>query len=112
LAKQFTTRRFEAGETVIRAGDPGDSFYIVVRGKVSVTRQGEEQGPVQVNVLQDGDYFGEIALIEDVRRTATLRTLEPSLFLCLERKHFTNMLASFRSLREAVEKVAKTRQLS
>jgi ATP-binding cassette subfamily B protein len=65
-----------------------------------------------LNVLQDGDYFGEIALIEDIQRTATLRTLQPSLFLCLERKHFANMLASFPSIREAVEQVAKTRQLS
>jgi ATP-binding cassette, subfamily B, bacterial len=112
LAKQFTTRRFEAGETVMREGDPGDSFYIVVRGKVSVTRKGEDQQPAQINVLQDGDYFGEIALIEDVRRTATLRTLQPSLFLCLERKHFENMLASFPTIREAVEKAAKTRRLS
>jgi ATP-binding cassette subfamily B protein len=61
--------------------------------------------------LQDGDYFGEIALIEDVRRTATLRTLQPSLFLCLERKHFENMLASFPTIREAVERAAKSRRL-
>jgi ATP-binding cassette subfamily B protein len=112
LAKQFTSRHYEAGEMVIREGDPGDSFYIVVRGKVAVTKLGSDQQPLQLNILQDGDYFGEIALIENVRRTATLSTLQPSLFLCLERKHFANMMESFPSIREAVEQVAKTRQLS
>ncbi len=112
LANQFTPKRFETGETVFREGDPGDKFYIVVRGKVSVTRLSPDQQPIQLNVLQDGDYFGEIALIEDVRRTATLLTLQPSLFLCLERKHFANMLAGFPSIREAIEQAAKSRRLS
>jgi ATP-binding cassette subfamily B protein len=111
LANQFVPRHFDSGETVFSEGDPGDKFYIVVRGKVSVTRAGPDQQPVQLNVLQDGDYFGEIALIEDVKRTATLRTLQPSLFLCLERKHFENMLASFPTIREAVERAAKSRRL-
>jgi ATP-binding cassette, subfamily B, bacterial len=111
MANQFVPRHFDSGETVFSEGDPGDKFYIVVRGKVSVTRAGPDQQPVQLNVLQDGDYFGEIALIEDVRRTATLRTLQPSLFLCLERKHFENMLASFPTIREAVERAAKSRRL-
>jgi CRP-like cAMP-binding protein len=67
---------FEAGEIVIRAGDPGDAFYVIVRGRAGVA------GKELSTTLREGDYFGEIALIDGGPRSATvialdeLRTLE------------------------------------
>ena len=109
---QFITERCDAGHTVIREDEIGDKFYIIVRGKVSVTISGPDQLPLQINVLQDGDYFGEIALLEESRRTATICTLLPSLFLTLERKHFSNMVTSFPDVRAAVEQAARNRRLN
>ena len=109
FSAQFVTERFEAGSTVIREGEPGDKLYVIVRGKVSVTATSPDQQPVQINVLQDGDYFGEIALLKECCRTATVRTLLPGLFLTLERKHFANMLAHYPAIREIVEQSTRQR---
>lgn len=108
---QFVTVWYDAGRTVIQEGEWGDRFYIIVRGKVSVTTLGPDQQPVQIRYWQDGDYFGEIALLEGGLRTATVRTILPSLFLTLERQHFSNMVASFPDVREAVEQAARIRRI-
>ncbi len=109
FVSQFVTERYEPGKTVIQEGEVGDKFYIIVRGKVSVTVSSPDQQPIDIGTMQDGDYFGEIALLEEGRRTATVCTLLPSLFLTLERKHFMNMLESYPAVRAAVEQTAKAR---
>ena len=78
------TERFPADRLVVHEGDPGDKFYIIVRGSVQVTTRtsGTER---ELAVLQDGDHFGEIALLQDVPRTATIRTRTDSLFVTLSR---------------------------
>jgi ATP-binding cassette subfamily B protein len=110
LASQFISVRWDAGHTILIEGELGDNFYIIVRGKVAVSVLGSDQQPNQLNCLQDGDYFGELALIEECRRTATVRTLHPSLFLSLERKHFHNMMTNHPAVREAIEREALNRR--
>jgi ATP-binding cassette subfamily B protein len=110
LASQFVSERCDSGHTVMQAGDLGDKFYIIVRGKVAVTTLGQDKQPAFLNSWQDGDYFGEIALLEGGRRTATVTTTLPSLFLTLERKHFMNMLASHPAVRAAIEQEARSRR--
>jgi ATP-binding cassette subfamily B protein len=111
FAAQFATAWYDSGRTVIQEGEWGDRFYIIVRGKVSVTTLGPDQQPVQIRHWQDGDYFGEIALLEGGPRTATIRTILPSLFLTLERQNFSNMVANFPDVREAVEQAARLRRI-
>lgn len=67
VAALFKERRFEAGETVIREGSGGAAFYVIVSGTAKVSVEGEPRG-----VLQSGDYFGEIALIDQGVRSATV----------------------------------------
>jgi len=83
LAQQLGRREVPAGEVVIREGDPGDRFYVVETGRTTATHDGQvlsSQGP--------GDPFGEIALLRDVPRTATVTTDEPTTLLYLERDAF------------------------
>jgi ATP-binding cassette subfamily B protein len=109
LASQFVTERHEPGQTVIEEGEPGNRFYIIVRGKVAVFSTGPDGTPLPLGRKQDGDYFGEIALLEGARRTATVRTVEPSLFLTLGRRHFLDMMALYPDIRAEVKQVAMDR---
>ena len=70
LAEQFKEHTFPAGATITREGEPGPSvlaFFVIVDGRATVTVGGEARG-----TLGPGDYFGEISLIEDVPRSATV----------------------------------------
>lgn len=106
----FVTERCEAGYTIIQEGDLGEKFYIIVRGKTSVTSLGADNQPVHLPNMTDGEFFGEIALLkEGGRRTTTVQTLLPSLFLTLERKHFNNLVNAYPGIRAAIQKTAEQR---
>jgi len=109
LADIFITERCPAGRDVFREGDPGDKFYIVVRGTLSVwinTADGEQK---QIRTMEDGNHFGEIALMEDVARTATVRTTTDCVFLTLSRDPFLKLLQREPKLRESFKKVVAER---
>jgi MFS family permease len=83
LSHDLTPVDFEAGVDVIVQGEVGDRFYLIESGQVEVFEHGEfrrNEGP--------GESFGEIALLHDVPRTATVRTTEPTRLLQLEREQF------------------------
>jgi ATP-binding cassette subfamily B protein len=110
FASQFVAERVESGQVVIREGETGGKFYIIVRGKVAVSALNSRGESVALGNGQDGDHFGEIALLEGGLRSATVRTVQPSLFLSLDRKHFLNMLDTFPEVRKAVEQTARKRR--
>ena len=83
LARQLVRTAVPVGSVVVREGESGDLFYIIESGRVRVTHGTEairEEGP--------GEYFGEIALLRDVPRTATVTTIEDSVLLTLARGPF------------------------
>jgi len=110
LPDQFVTERYPAERRVIVQGDPGNRFYILVRGKVDVVQQGNDGAENRIAVLHDGDYFGEIALLEDVPRTASVITRTPSVFLSLERSEFSSLLERAPGLRETLLKTYADRR--
>ena len=67
IAVLFKERRFPEGETVIKEGSGGAAFYVIESGEAAVTIGGEQRG-----TLKAGDYFGEIALIDEGARLATI----------------------------------------
>ncbi|MBK8262379.1 MAG: ATP-binding cassette domain-containing protein [Nannocystis sp.] len=110
LAKLFISERIEESRLVLREGDTStDKFYIIARGKVAVTRQDPVEGERQITVLQDGDHFGEIALIKDLPRTASIRTLTPCVFLTLQRALFLDLVEKHRHLRTEFDALANVR---
>jgi CRP-like cAMP-binding protein len=83
LAQQLGRRVVSTGEVVIREGDPGDRFYVVESGRTTATH-----GDQVLSSQGTGEPFGEIALLRDVPRTATITADEPTVLLCLDRDAF------------------------
>jgi MFS family permease len=83
LAHVTTEQRFADGAVVMTQGEPGEEFYVIVDGQAEVTTAGRS-----LAVLGPGDGFGEIALLRDVPRTATVTARGPLLTVALTREQF------------------------
>jgi ATP-binding cassette subfamily B protein len=110
LAERFVLERYPEGHTIFEEGDPGDKLYFIDRGEVEVVASGPTGEGLRVALLRDGDYFGEIALLEDVPRTATVRTRTSSLLLALDRSQFLELLQSVPELHTAFERGVEARR--
>jgi MFS family permease len=93
-----------AGETVIREGEYGDRFYVVAEGVLDVSCERGVYPPVSA-----GDAFGEIALLQDVPRTATVTARDDCLLYALDRESFLCAVSSRTSAASAARAVATTR---
>ena len=89
---ECVTERYPAHRRVIGQGDPGDRFYIIVRGKVDIVVEDPPGSERTTAALSDGDYFGEVALLIDIPRTASVWTRTPCIFLTVERTSFVALL--------------------
>jgi ATP-binding cassette, subfamily B, bacterial len=84
LAERMSREEVAPGATVVREGEPGDRFYVVLSGMLQVT-QDSIGGR---GVLKPGDHFGEVALAMDVPRTATVRAITPATLASCDRETF------------------------
>jgi ATP-binding cassette subfamily B protein len=103
-ASQLVTENLPAGRVVVHEGDPGDKFYLIVRGRVDVLRGDAGDREQRIAILEDGDNFGELALLGNAPRSATVRTATPCIFLTLQRRQFQNLLAKSPDARAAILK--------
>lgn len=104
LARGLTRVSVLAGEVVLHEGAESDGFYIVDRGLVEVThgqRVLRREGP--------GDFFGEIGLLRDVPRTATITAVEDTVLLRMARQDFLDAVTGQRESRQAAERLATKR---
>jgi len=104
LTEFFISEYYASGKIIINEGEQGDRFYVIARGKVEIVINPENDGEKIVNVLEDGDYFGEIALLKEVMRTATVRARTPCLLLSLRRRQFERVVSKTPGLRIQLEK--------
>ena len=81
-----------ADETVVRQGDPGHSFYVVLDGTVSVNITGADDKETRVARLSRGDYFGEMSLMTGEKRSATVRTVRDTEFLVIDKTVFKKII--------------------
>lgn len=111
IASLFNTERFDTGTTIIHEGDKGEKFYLIIRGRVEVLKQTKSEAgeQVRVAVLEDGDHFGEIALLESVPRTASIRALTPCIVITLQRKVLHHILSQHPEINQYVRKVLQER---
>jgi NTE family protein len=90
LAEQATTLQLKAGDWLFEAGDPGDSLYVVLSGRLEVVMEDPE--PTVIRVLGRGDAFGELALLTGSPRSASVRARRDTELLMLVRDDFARLL--------------------
>ncbi len=91
--------RFGAGEVILRAGEPGSRFYIITEGEVEVVRPAGAGREEPLARLGPGKYFGEIALLQHSRRTATVRATTETRLLSIARQDFSALVEHLPVLR-------------
>jgi MFS family permease len=104
LASAAARVQVSAEEEVVKQGETGDRFYVVAAGELGVIVDGAE-----VTTLHDGDYFGEIALLRDVPRTATVRARRDSTLLALDRDDFLTAVNGYAPSLSSAEAVVGLR---
>jgi CRP/FNR family transcriptional regulator, cyclic AMP receptor protein len=104
LAKASEDMEVEEGKVLTREGESGREFFVIVEGEVAVTKDGNE-----IRRMGPGDFFGEIALIEDTPRTATVTATAPLRFFVLTRQSFRSLLAHQPELEQKVNQALEER---
>jgi CRP-like cAMP-binding protein len=104
LARELTPVEAPAGDDVVREGERGERFYVVADGELDVTSGGRT-----FRRLGRSDCFGEIALLNDVPRTATVTAVTSSRLLALERDVFLSVVTGHPSAADAAGSLAQER---
>jgi CRP-like cAMP-binding protein len=88
LASRFVPRRYKAGEAIVTQGQSGEGLFIIISGKAEAIRERTDGARVVVNSFGPTDFFGELALLHEGTRTASVVTLEETECLILARWDF------------------------
>jgi CRP-like cAMP-binding protein len=94
LAHSLHARTYRPGEVVFVEGDIGRALFILESGKVELTRNGPDGKPVSLYTLKPGEFFGEMALLESLPRSATATATEPSRLHLLYRTKLDALLSA------------------
>jgi putative peptide zinc metalloprotease protein len=110
VAAQLQEEELEAGAVFIRQGELGHTFYVIESGRVEVfvTSEGEERAVVQRG---PGEYVGEIALLLEVPRTASVRILEPTRLLVLQKGDFERLVSGHLFISRGLEQESSRRMI-
>jgi len=83
---------FSAGDTIVAEGEPADRFYVVARGEVTISRRNPDGDELKLATLGRGQFFGEVGILADTRRTATVRAVGDVELLGLSWQKFQEIL--------------------
>jgi len=111
VVESFETVLYPFGAVIVREGDEADAFYVLADGSARVVKNGDHGDEVPLNVLRRGDSFGEMALLADTVRVATVRASTPVEALRLERSVFSALTRSHPEVRAAFQTIADQRSL-
>ena len=92
LATGSLRRNYPRGRTIVAEGEPSQSLYILLSGRAKVQRSDSEGKEVILAVIGPGEFFGEMSLIDDSPRSASVITLESSDFMAINKDSFKAML--------------------
>jgi CRP/FNR family cyclic AMP-dependent transcriptional regulator len=105
-------KNYGKGAIILNEGDNTHSMYVILSGRVKVYLSDEEGNEVILNTLGTGDYFGELSLLDEAPRSASVVTLEPCRLLILSEANFKQLLAShpdvaFQVLKDLIQRVRR-----
>src|SRR2546423_7852146 len=100
---------FAPGDIVLNEGDAADRFYMIIKGEAEATQRGPDGSQVVINRFGPGDYFGEIGLLNDAPRLATVRAKTSLEVMALDRDSFARLLKSSQTTEDEVRRVAAGR---
>ena len=92
LAKRMVDRQYSAGQPIVTQGHGGEGFFVIVSGKAEAFRERSDGEKVTVNTFGPTDFFGELALLDEGLRTASVIAAEPTQCLALTRWDFLTAL--------------------
>jgi len=110
LKPYMQEQNWQPGDVIVRQGDAGDAFYVIVDGSVSVERSDGSNGGQVLAQLSKGDYFGEMALLSDEPRNATVKATTACRTLTMTRDAFDQFLEGSRAAAKQITKTAEDRQ--
>ena len=109
LARVATRRRYPKDTVVFFENEEGDFFFMILQGRIKVTILGDDGREIILSVLGPGDFFGEMALLDNEPRSATAIAVEDSELLSLHRTDFQSVIADNRSIQAALIKILTAR---
>jgi CRP/FNR family transcriptional regulator, cyclic AMP receptor protein len=92
LAERLVPRRFSANQVIFHLGDPGGLLYIISHGKVKISHSTADGQEALLAIFGQGDFFGELALLDETPRSATAEALEATETLTLHRTEFMRFM--------------------
>jgi signal transduction histidine kinase len=104
LSARVSLIAVEPGEILFRAGDAPEAFYIIEHGRVEIVRQTERGEEILATLGRSGDFFGEMALLEDRPRSSTVRAREATELLVISRSNFEELIREYPSMHLEVTK--------
>ena len=108
VAGRLQSMSVEPGAVVVRQGAPADKFFIIVEGEVDIVRE-DDGAETTINTLGPGDYFGEVAILRDSSRIATVRAKTPTTLLAMDRDSLKSLVAGSLGTTEEFDRVIRER---
>lgn len=108
IAKEFENRDVAAGDTIITEGEHGETYFVIATGEAAVLK-GAGISQHELGRLGPGDGFGEMALVSDEPRSATIRAVSEMKLLCLDREHFTMLMDQEERFAQRILRLLSTR---
>ncbi|MFA5804471.1 MAG: Crp/Fnr family transcriptional regulator [Melioribacteraceae bacterium] len=95
IEKIGTKKMYKKNEVVLMEEEAGTALFVIVKGKVKVARSSNDGREVILTILSDSDFFGEMAILDGLTRSATVTAIEESELFLIQRNDFLNLIREF-----------------
>ncbi len=102
IAERAIRKRFSKESIIVQEDDRGDSLMVILSGRVKVVLHSEEGKEIILSILKDGDFFGEMSLLDGEPRSATVIAMEDSTLLIIQRNDFLYQIEKNPSIAKAI----------